>query len=189
MNAQSRIRNALYSLFKTFGLSSEAFSAEVLSVEVNTRSCTVRSISSETEVEYANVWLMPEQSDGILQIPAVGSTVIIQNNKNLQPYVVMWSTISELLYVVNQTVFTMTDGLTKFNEGSNDGLVNIKPLVTKINAVENLLNDLITQFNAHTHVTSCPAGGGSAAATLTPETGTIAPITAQADLEDTKVVH
>ena len=189
MSVNSEIRDGLIAIWKQAHVDTSAFSAEVTAVDIPNRSCTVMSISDTTETEYPNVWLMPEVNDGILYVPTIGSTVIVENNKNLQPYIVMWSQIDQVLYVVNQTTFSVTDGLTQFNKGENDGLVNIKPLVQKINALENLLNDLITKYNSHTHILTLTSGTGTAAPTVTLEGGTISPITEQSDIEDTAVKH
>lgn len=196
MSAKSRIREGLMSLFKQANPSMSAFSAEVLSVDIANRTCSVRGISDETGTEYPNVWLMPEVADGLLYVPKVGSTVIVENNASLQPYVVMWSELDKVLYIVNNTTFSITDGLTQFNKGENDGLVNVKPLTDKINNLEKLLNDLINKYNAHTHIGSYPvAGGGGGTAggtsnpTLSTESGTISPLTTQGDIEDKDVTH
>jgi hypothetical protein len=69
--------------------------------------------------------------------------------------------------------------------GSNfDGLVKIQDLTTKLNNIENLLNQFIGIYNAHTHAVS-------GTATLVPntlETQTLTP-TQQADIENTTVKH
>jgi hypothetical protein len=189
MKANARIRNALYGLFKSFGFSKDAFSAEVLSVDVDTRTCSVLSISSETETQYDSVWLMPEVQDGMLYLPKVGSTVIVDNNANLEPYVVMYSAIDEILYIVNSTTFKMTSGLTQFNKGLNAGLVNVKPLVAKINALENVINSLKTAVTAVVIAGSTADGGAVKAGILAGLGSGITPTTVQADLEDTAVTH
>jgi GpV Apex motif len=188
MSVTSDIRDGLIALFKQVHGDNEVFSAEVTAVDMDTRSCTVISISDKTETEYTGVWLMPQVDDGILYQPKIGSTVIVQHNRQLQPYVVMWSELDGIYYVINQTAFALTDGNIQFNDGSNAGLVNIKPLVQKINNLENLLNDLITKYNSHTH-TGVQTGGGTSGPTAALETNNISPLTQQSDLEDTLVTH
>lgn len=190
MSVNSDILQGLLTIAKMAnGASMAAFSAEVTHVDVKTRSCTVTSISNEVETEYTNVWLMPEIADGLLYVPKKGSTVIAENNANLQPYISMWSELDQVLYVVANTAFSMTDGLTKFNEGTNDGLVNVKPLVQKINALENLVNTLLNAVTAFVPAGSLADAAGLQAAILIGLGSGINPITQQADIEDTKVTH
>jgi hypothetical protein len=66
-----------------------------------------------------------------------------------------------------------------------------KGLLKKINNLENLLNDLISKYNAHKHVTSCGAGAGNANAPIPPDTQltNISPLTAQIDIEHPLITH
>lgn len=188
MSINSRIRNALVALVQQVGGGSNVFSAEVTAVDVDTRSCTVTSISDEVETEYTNVWLMPEIADGILYVPKVGSTVIIGNNADLQPYVLMWSELEKILWVADGTPIQMDkDGVKLFGD-NYDGLVKVADLTTKLNNLENLVNDLITKYNMHTHILTLTVGTGTAAPTTTTETDTLTPTT-QSEIENTKVKH
>jgi phage baseplate assembly protein V len=54
---------------------------------------------------------------------------------------------------------------------------------TEITKVRDTLNSLVTAFNTHVHVTTCSAGGGTAAATVAPAT----PPTTVSDVKATKV--
>lgn len=190
MSVNSDIYEGLMTIAKRAqGGSAGAFSAEVLSVDLPTRSCAVLSISGKEQVEYPNVWLMPEVADGILYVPKVGSTVIVENNKDLQPYVAMWSELDQILYVVANTVFSMTDGLTKFNKGELGGLVNVEPLVSKINALENLVNALLNTVTAFTPAGTLADAAGLKAAILAGLGTGIPNITVRMDIEDTAVAH
>jgi len=64
-------------------------------------------------------------------------------------------------------------------------------LLTKVNNLENLLNDLISKYNSHTHKTTCPAGPGNALSPLPPdtETTTLSPITSQPDISHPNITH
>jgi len=191
MSTISDIRDGLVTIIqRTVGnLANGSFVAEVTAVDLDNRSCTVIGISDEVGVEYPNVWLMPVVDDGILYVPKIGSTVVVQNNTNMRPYVSMWSELDNIMYIINNTMFTMSDGLTQFNKGENLGLVNIKPLVEKINAIENLLNGFITLYNGHIHPLTIVGTTGVSTPTTSTETNTIAPITSVDDLEDKAVTH
>jgi hypothetical protein len=72
------------------------------------------------------------------------------------------------------------------------GLVKVEDLVDKINRLENKVNDLITKFNSHTHITTATVSAtpvpGIIAPPVTPEV-IIAPTTVKADLENEEVKH
>jgi len=72
-----------------------------------------------------------------------------------------------------------------FNEGSFDGLIKVNPLVTKINALENDLNNLKIAFSTWIPV---PTDGGAAlkAASSGWASQTIIN-TVKSDLENTKI--
>ena len=188
-DAKTRIREGLTALFKQINGNNNAFSAEVTAVDVNTRSCTCIGISDQVGVTYNDVWLMPEICDGILYVPTVGSTVIIENNANLQPYIVMWSEIDKILWVGGGSAIQIDSNGIKLNGDAFDGLVKVAKLTEKLNDIENLLNDLITKYNAHTHPYVNVAAPATTSPTTSLETGTIAPITSQSDIENAKVKH
>lgn len=79
--------------------------------------------------------------------------------------------------------------LVEFNGGSNGGMVLVNDLVTKLNNLENLVNNLITEYNAHSHILTLTSGTGTAAPTTNQETGMINPITKAADLASTVITQ
>ena len=84
------------------------------------------------------------------------------------------------LEAMNATLF-------QFNGGGNSGLVNIVPLVQKINAIENLLNEFIGKYNLHKHA-GVQTGTGVSGLNDSTESTTLTP-TQKSDIEDTKVTH
>lgn len=197
MSAKGRIREGLISLFKQANPSMSAFSAEVLSVDIANRTCSVRGISDETGTEYPNVWLMPEVADGLLYVPKVGSTVIVENNASLQPYVVMWSELDKVLYIVNNTTLSITDGLTQFNKGDFGGILKVDPSVKAWNDTQKDINNLklaMAAFQAAaaatttTPVTGTSLAGFISSAFSTYNSQTLT-LTAKTDVEDKAVTH
>lgn len=186
MSVNSDIAQALRTICGEHG-GTDAFLAEVTEVDRNTRTCTAIGISDKAGVTYTGILLMAVANDGILYIPKIGSNIIVGNNSQQQPFVLMHSELDEIAYRVGNSLVDFTSDLIKFNKGDNDGLVNVIPLTQKINAVENLLNAFILIFNAHIH----PGGtiSGNTGPTATPENNNISPITQQSDIEDTKITH
>lgn len=199
MSVISDIGRDLHALVKMWAADGmQAFSAEVLSVDVSTRSCSVRSISSETEMEYPEVWLMPEKVDGVLYVPKVGSTVIVENNANLQPYIGMWSKIDEILYVVGGSTIKMLPSGIELDGDSFGGLLKVTPSVQAWNDIQTDINNLKTIFAAlaaaaPTTLTTAPGlpdafAAAFAAAIASYSAVPLTPTTA-AMVENTKVKH
>jgi hypothetical protein len=100
----------------------------------------------------------------------------------------MWSAIDEVMYVVNNTTFSMKDGLTQFNDGSNGGIPNVQPLADALSAVQKDINNLKTAFAGWT---PAPNDGGAALKTSLTANYPTAPlaVTTKTDIEDTTVTH
>lgn len=122
------------------------------------RTALVTMIDGRTGNEFV-VNLMPEVDDSVLVLPTVGSTIWVT-----------WSTFVDPFMSGFPSEFDMII----FNGGENGGFVLTPNLITKLNNIENLLNDLISKFNSHTH-TGVETGGGVSGPTLTQEGGTLTP--------------
>jgi len=83
-----------------------------------------------------------------------------------------------------ENIYIDTQGDTIFNGGTLDGMVKVGDLVTKLNNLENKVNDLVTWSSTHTHtgVTPGPGSTGTAVGVV----GTLTP-TQQSELENTKI--
>jgi len=181
-------------------------SATVDSVDVAARTCIVTTISSQGAVTIENVQLMASVDDGFLLVPAVDSTVLVVYSTFNQPFIAMFSELEKVLIVAGEnnaslqidadgllleiadTKLTISDGLTKFNDGQLGGLVKLLSLVTKLNNLENLVNNLVTKYNAHTHILTLSTGTGTAAPTTATETTVLTP-TQRADIENDKITQ
>lgn len=117
-----------------------------------------------------------EDKDGILITPAAGSSVIVGRiSESDELFIEMFSKV--------ETIFI--DG------GEFGGLIKIQEQTNKLNALVKTVNNLIANYNGHTHVVNTT---GSASA----QTGTAAAITTQAqkaedfkasDYENGKIKH
>jgi hypothetical protein len=151
--------------------------AQVVSVDIDTATCVCQLIGGVTTAELKTVNLMAENDDGLLLVPAVGSTVIVIWTKRMLPFVAMFSEISD--------VYLNASGVVEINQGTYGGLVKVQDLVTKMNAIENKLNSIIASYNAHIHPD--PVSGSTGVPTV-PITGTLTP-TIVADIENPNVTH
>lgn len=150
----------------------------VTAVDASARTCDARTLSG---IPISGVRLMPEVDDGLLVIPTVGSVIIVGYTKTVTPFVCQFSTIDRVLVITGDSTVEIKDGLIKFNDGSYDGFVKVGDLVSKLNALEDMVNTMIALYNAHVH-----ASNGVPTTSLV--TGTLTN-TVQADLENTLITH
>lgn len=158
----------------------------VKSVDKNT--CVVTCVSGDSPIDIPNVLLQAEVCDGLLITPKVDSTVFVCVSIYNPPYVAMFSDIDEFYLQVGDSSLTITnDGKIKLNDGSYDGLIQIKELVKKINALENLVNNILTTLKSTT-IPLAPSGTYPFAP-LYSALNNISPITQQADIENKDITH
>lgn len=150
------------------------FPANVVSVDETALTCVVQTLNDDAPMSDVRLKAAIDNvTDGIVEIPVVGSTVLvclIGNDENTA-FVVKCSSVSKVVMF----------------GGSKGGLINIGDLVSKINAIENKLNSVINTFNTHVH-SGVTTGPGSSAVTPTTVAGTLTP-TNRTDIEDVKVTH
>lgn len=144
--------------------------ATVNEVDADARTCTCSGLSGAVGDILEGVRLMSSLDDGILVIPAVGSTVTIIMSVFTDPIVIGFSEVDKII----------------FRGGDLGGLPIVGLLVKQLNKMENLLNDLIGNYNSHTH--NVTAVGSPTGPSLTPETNTLIP-TVVADLENKTITQ
>lgn len=155
----------------------ESVLGTVLDIDLTNKTCTVKPVEdlpNILEVRLSSV-LSPEA--GIIAIPTVGSFVIVGQTSRDQPHILMMSEIDTYQLSANDTI--------QFNDGSNGGLVKVSELVTKLNAIENKVNELITNYKAHNHLHP----NGPTTAFVVPYTGDNLNNTQVSDLENEDVKH
>jgi hypothetical protein len=165
--------------------------ANVVSVDEALGTCTVEAISGNAATSIEGVEFQTVVSDGILVIPRVGSEVKVIYSKYTTPLIIQYSEV-EKVYLAADLVQMDYDKTNvncedfTFNQGDNKGLVKVVSLTTKLNNLENKVNEIISTFNAHFHTSA--AAGSPTTPTATPIVGIIIP-TQQEDIENTKITH
>lgn len=114
--------------------------AEVVTVDADNRTCSCQLIGSNATNEMPTVALMAEVDDGVVLVPAIGSTVILIWSNRMLPFVAMCSEL--------ETVYITASSKIVLNEGADGGLVRVVDLVTRLNNIENAFNALNTKVNA-----------------------------------------
>lgn len=141
--------------------------------------CTVKSVSGNTcvcspindDADIEDVRLQAQAGNGVLLIPTVDSVVVVQMINDVEGVVIMYSDVESI----------------KFLDGSFGGIVKVIELVSKLNNLENKVNDIIAAFNSHVH-TGVSTGGGSSGTTPSTVSGTLTP-TDRDDIENTSIEH
>lgn len=146
--------------------------ATVKSVDAEKLTCVVE-LSDETEISDVRLKAAIDNvKDGLVQIPVVGSTVLVGSigNKVGVRAVIMFSQVSEVL----------------INNGDNGGLINIQTLITELNKTNEVVNAIKDSLLNWTPV---PNDGGSALQVYA-NTQLAGKATGEFDnMEDTKVKH
>lgn len=167
-NHDRSINTAIKKLAGTLNQQAVTFTTgNVLSVDIAKRTCVVE-VDNGVEL---TAKLMTEVGDGILLIPATGSTVMVAYSTYNNAYVLMCSDLSKIWLKGDEY----------------GGLVMVSDLVVKLNNLEGKVNSIIAAFNSHVH-TGVTTGPGSSAVTPTPISGTLTP-TQIRDIENPNVKH
>ena len=144
--------------------------AEIISVDRAGRTCVCQQVSGAAGIMINNVRLMSSADDGLLILPTVGSTVCVTYSNAIEPFISQYSGVDKVI----------------FRGGNLGGMVIIGQLLTKINTLENKLNDLVKKYNSHTH--NVTAIGAPTGPSLLQEAGRITP-TVLTDLENKNITH
>jgi hypothetical protein len=153
--------------------------AQVLSVNIDTRTCDVTAVGGTAVTDIPGVQLMADVEDGLLIVPVIGSTVIVSYTKRNTPFVSMFSAV--------QSVILATMSGVQFEDGSFGGMVKVEELIVKLNNLENLVNDLVDKFNTHTH-SGVTTGSGVSAIPVIPEPNTLT-LSKREDIENELIKH
>ena len=156
------------------------FQAIVNSVDLDTLTCNVTTVSGNARITYDNIQLAAGICDGNIKIPVIDSLVYIISSIYCEPFIVQYSDIKGIQLSGNEF----------------GGMVKVIELTQKVNNLENKLNDLLAQFNqfltdygVHTHPT---APSGPISPPSAPTTATTPPdltLTERAEIENETITH
>lgn len=145
------------------------YSCNVDSVDAPNRTCDCTPIGGDANTSLPGVLLCAENNNGFICFPSVNSTVIVALSTRNTAFVLLYSDIDSV----------------QFMDGSLGGMVKVIDLVSKLNKLENKVNDIIAKHNAHIHlavdsVTSAPV---TVSPTVSQIIGALTP-TVRADVEN-----
>jgi hypothetical protein len=171
--SNEQVRNAIKELA---GKSTTCKVGMVKSVQ-GTQTCTVE-LPEEADLVGVRFKAADNHVDGgIVAIPKVGTSCLIVfiGGSEDEAFLAMADEVDQYIIM----------------GGGNDGLVKVNELVSRINRLENKVNEIIGVHNSHIHpfVGVTPATPASTAPTAMVVDSVITPLTSKNDLENTKVKH
>lgn len=183
MSATEDIRNSVRELAKG---NAQQFSVPCLVDNINTTDMTCDCEPIDGSADFLGVRLMANVADGYVLIPKDQSIVMVTPINKMTGFVSMVSEIDKVIcYIDSGNKYEFSTSGFIFNGGTLDGMVKVNDLVTKINALENLVNSILTVLKA-TVIPLAPSGTYPFASLYT-AISAITPITVKADLENTKI--
>ena len=176
--ANRQIRDAIQVLAGTKGLSTKFMLGKVTEVQEDERTCSVEVQLGDHPMTLTGINLSAENNDGLVEFPAVDSTVLICLLSNNSGFVVKMSDLDKVICVIdssNKFEFDSTGFI--WNDGLNGGLIKIVDLTTKLNL-------LLAQIQANHALIA--AAIGSLGGSYTPSALTTFQ---KSNYENTKILH
>ena len=146
----------------------------VSNVDETARTCDITPIDG-AKVTSVKLQASISQSNGFVMIPTDGSYAICTFISNTEGFVSIMSQIDKIV---------IDTDLVQFNGGSNEGIVNINDLTSKLNSLITEINALKTFINTHIHV----AGGRPTTIPTPVFAGNFSNFN-KTDYEDDKIIH
>lgn len=174
----------------TAGMKATRFlTAEVKSVDEDNRTCVAVGVMDNEEITYNDVNLSTERNDGVIEIPAIDSTIMIAKMPDGETYVIKCSDVTKWICFIdsgNKLEFSSSGWV--WNGGSLGGMAKTAALATQLNNVENKVNSILLVLGT-TWVPIANDGGAALKTLCVPPLTTPLTTTTQAGIEDTKIKH
>lgn len=149
----------------------------VVSVDETARTIDAKPINGDAEIFDVRLQSSINSAVGLVTIPKVDSFVIVTFINKLTGYVALCTEIDKILIDTPEIII---------NGGEKGGLMNVEDVVSKLNSLEQKVNDLITACSSVV-VTLAPSGAFPLASFFT----SVTPLTPtqKTDIEDPKIKH
>lgn len=178
----SDIKEAIQKIANTFKEDKMGmFLGSVKSVQESERTCTVTQLTGANDTDIEGIFLSPENNDGFLQVPSIGSTVLVITSTNSERYVAMFSEIEYVKIYTNKEIWLNGDGL--------GGLAIVEKIQNNLDSIKDYLNTLKSSISSGlTSVGVGSAANGGTAATAF-DTSMVAASISFKDMENKNVKH
>lgn len=150
---------------------------------VSEAGCEVERVFDKLKIKNVRLNATVKDNEGLIIYPTKNSYVLVTNIDNDKYFVSQFSQIEKITIDVNSNIV--------INGGKNEGLVKIKELTNKLNALKTTLNNLISAYNSHTHsvTTTGTSEAQKGIAAVTISTALQAASFNKSDYENTKIKH
>ena len=182
----SQLSDAIKEIVKEYLSSEKLYShiCQVISVDETNRTCELEPINGDAQ-RTGRIQANLELSEGLYIKPVLNSYVHLSFINNLTGIITGYSEIEELDITVGGSSLNIIDGQVTFNGGSLGGLAVPSKVVTRLNNIEQDVNDLKTAF---TNWVTVPNDGGAALKTITATWyGSQLTETQESDIDNTEI--
>jgi hypothetical protein len=185
-NNNKNIRDLLREITSDKTAQIYSVAVKITAVDETARTCDCEPLNGDPEFFDVRLQSVISGTDGFVLIPSVDSIGIVTFVNNTTGYLATCSKVDKVILKSDIQILIDCEDI-QFNGGTNDGLIKINDLITKLNAVENDLNDLKTVLSAWVPV---PQDGGASLKTASANwsTAIITP-TQKSDIENDKIKH
>lgn len=156
-----------------------SITGKAVNVDEDERTCDLEPIEEEATREGIRLQSAISGTNGFVLIPKEGSFIVVSFFDSRTGFVSLTSELEKIIWDVE---------LTQINGGNNGGLINIEPLVDKINNLESDINDLKKVFLT-TWTPVSQDGGAALKVAAAAWAASIFIETKKSELEDTNVIH
>lgn len=152
---------------------------KAVNVDETARTCDLEPIEDEATRSGIRLQSAIDGDNGFVLIPKEDSFIVVSFFDTRTGFVSLTSELEKIIWDVE---------LTQINGGDNGGLINIEPLIDKINQLESDINDLKKVFLT-TWTPVSQDGGAALKIAAAAWAASIFIETKKSELEDTKVTH
>ena len=199
-SATEEIINALKSLMYN-EIKPNLYLVQVVGVDLDKNTCYGTTSLADSETYINDIHLSTAPNDGFILIPSVNSTILCVRNTVDNEYYMISSEDLDDVYIrvnnhaINVTNYNVNATKTTFNNGTNKGMVKVTELITKLNRMENTIQNMFNQLLlwSATPPTPLPAADIAAlkaaiiSSAVLPDSMT--PLTQISDLENNAITH
>jgi hypothetical protein len=157
---------------------------QVSSVNKTAKTCDAVTIVGDAKTGINGIRLVVNGNDSFVLYPAINSEILVMATTNKEYYIVNVDILESISLIIGQQELEIDKTGFVFNQGNN-GIPLSDKLVSKLNALESRVNNLINLFNAHTHVSVTSLGTPTPPVTL--DTDAVITPTVQTDIESSYI--
>ncbi|WP_448529201.1 hypothetical protein [Raineya sp.] len=136
---------------KVSNASATLATGKVVSIDAETHTCDIELDSEGADIFGVRLRAVVDDANGLILVPKINSEVVIAKINTSQWVVVATAELESIKILIGSQTLIIDENGFVFNEGNLGGLVKLNDLVSKLNAIENKVNSIISHYNSHNH--------------------------------------